>query len=256
MTVPTTRAVVSASVRPRTSCTGCSSMLLAIRVSLSVELHRQCGAIRRHQSKDDRDRAEAQFVAIPQRGAAADSLAAHIGPVLTAQIFERHVRAIDDDARVAAGHSGHVKADMRVRARPSSVSPSASSMLLSPQINHPLLRERRSEASLLRVVDRPRRTRSRTGAPFSRISAAPRRRQGLRESRRPGSSGCRQRRTYSARDAGAAPPSKSLLVMLGEQPQQIEGFRRQRYRIAAARQQTAVGVERPGSKCHPHIAEN
>ena len=38
---------------------------------------------------------------------------------------------------------------------------------------------------------------------------------------------------------------KRALVMFGEKPEEIEGFWRQRYRVAAAQQHTAPGIERP-----------
>ena len=38
---------------------------------------------------------------------------------------------------------------------------------------------------------------------------------------------------------------KGALVMFGQQPEEIECFRGDRHRVAAAQQNTAVGIERP-----------
>jgi hypothetical protein len=66
-------------------------------------------------SKDDRDRAKSYFVAVGQGGTPGDSLAAQEGPVLTSQVLESHLFAIDDDARVAARHAGYVEANISIK---------------------------------------------------------------------------------------------------------------------------------------------
>ena len=65
-------------------------------------------------SKDNRDGTEPYFVAIDERRAPADALATQVGPVLAAEIFERHMFAVDDDACMAAGDAGHVEANVSV----------------------------------------------------------------------------------------------------------------------------------------------